>query len=196
MLRIAVVEDNMALLAVTLNALRVAGHLAQGAGSAEEFMDSIDPRSLDIAVIDLNLPGRDGIWLARQLRTVSPRVGIIMVTARVSLQDRTTGYGTGADIYISKPVETEELVAAVYSLGRRVWTAMAQEETLPPLPEALPPRLREIGNLLLQTGDAIKDIAGKMALHEGTVRKHIERLYRALGVNSRAELSSRFRANS
>lgn len=193
-LEIVVVEDNLALLAVTANALRFAGHSVRAVGSAEEFVSLIEPKSVDVAVVDLNLTGRDGIWLAQHLRAASPRVGIVMVTARVSLQDRMAGYGIGADIYLSKPVEAGELVAAVQSLGRRISSAPLVSETLQPLPAALPRRLQEIGDLLLNTGCAIKDIASRLGIHEGTVRKHIERLYRAVGVNSRAELSNRFRS--
>lgn len=193
-LEIVVVEDNAALLAVTLNALRLAGHSVRGVESAEEFVAGINLQSLDVAVIDLNLGGRDGIWLTQQIRAARPRVGIVMATARVSLQDRLAGYGIGADIYLPKPVEPGELVAAVQSLGRRLLRTTVAEPTLEPLPAVLPRRLREIGGLLLNTGCAIKDIAARLGIHEGTVRKHIERLYRAVGVNSRAELTNRFRA--
>ncbi len=193
-LEIVVVEDNVALLAVTANALRLAGHSVREVGSAEEFLSVVAPDSVDVAIIDLNLTGRDGIWLAQRLREMAPKVGIVMVTARVSLQDRMTGYGIGADIYLPKPVETGELVAAVQSLGRRLLSVPVPDVALERLPAGLPPRLREIGDLLLNTGYAIKDIATRLDLHEGTVRKHIERLYRAVGVNSRAELSNRFRA--
>ena len=189
-----VVEDNEALRVVTAIALRAGGHNVRAVCSAEEFGALIKPESVHVAVIDLNLTGRDGIWLAQNLRAASPRVGIVMVTARVSLQDRMTGYGMGADIYLAKPVETGELVAAVEALGRRVQSAPSLSETPQPLPVALPRRLHEIGDLLLNTGCAIKDIAGHLGIHEGTVRKHIERLYRAVGVNSRAELSNRFRS--
>jgi DNA-binding NarL/FixJ family response regulator len=192
-LEIVVVEDNAALLAVTLNALRLPGNSVRGVESAEEFLAGINLQSVDVAVIDLNLGGRDGIWLAQQLREACPRVGIVMATARVSLQDRLAGYEMGADIYLLKPVEPGELVAAVQALGRRLSSAVSGQTTLQPLPAALPRRLREIAGLLLNTGCAIKDISSRLGLHEGTVRKHIERLYRAVGVNSRAELSNRFR---
>jgi DNA-binding NarL/FixJ family response regulator len=192
-LEIVVVEDNAALLAVTLHTLRLAGHRVRGVESAEEFLAGINPQSVDVAVIDLNLGGRDGIWLAQQLRAACPRVGIVMATARVTLQERLAGYEIGADIYLPKPVEPRELVAAVQALGRRLGSAASGEATLEPLPAALPRRLREIAGLLLNTGCAIKDISARLGLHEGTVRKHIERLYRAVGVNSRAELSNRFR---
>ena len=193
-LKIIVVEDNAALLAVTIDALEQTGHCLRGVGSAEEFFRLPDYTSVDVAVIDLNLPGEDGLSLAKRFRAVSPRAGIIMVTARTTLHDRMVGYETGADIYLSKPVQLGELVSAVNALGRRVNRA-SQVVELPSLPTDLPPRLMEIGRLLISTSLANKEIAESLSIHEGTVRKHIERLYRALDVNSRAELSTRFRAD-
>lgn len=193
-LKIIIVEDNAALLAVTLAALEQTGHYLRGVGSAEEFFLLPDHATVDVAVIDLNLPGEDGLSLAKRLRTSSPQAGIIMATARTTLQDRMAGYETGADIYLPKPVQLGELVSAVNALGRRVSRA-PQVVDLPSLPADLPPRLVEIARLLISTGLANKEIAESLSIHEGTARKHIERLYRTLGVNSRAELSTRFRAN-
>ncbi|RFC46137.1 MAG: hypothetical protein DVB28_000141 [Verrucomicrobia bacterium] len=194
-LKIVVVEDNAALRSVMLETLQQGGHQATGVESTEEFLSLVDPGTLDVVIIDLNLPGKDGIFLAEHVRAGAPRMGIVMVTARVTLQDRVIGYGTGADLYLSKPIHPEELVAAVESLARRLRdTAPSGGEALQPLPGDLPPRLKEIGIMLINTGRAIKEIAEHLGIHEGTVRKHIERLYRSLGINSRAELSSRYRA--
>jgi DNA-binding NarL/FixJ family response regulator len=193
-LEIIVVEDNAALLAVTIDALEQTGHRLRGVGSAEEFFQLPDYTSVDVAVIDLNLPGEDGLSLAKRFRAASPQAGIIMVTARTALHDRMVGYETGADIYLPKPVQLGELVSAVNALGRRISRAPHVVE-LPSLPADLPPRLMEIARLLMSTGLANKEIAESLSIHEGTVRKHIERLYRALDVNSRAELSTRFRAD-
>jgi DNA-binding NarL/FixJ family response regulator len=195
-LKIIVVEDNAALLAVTLAALAQTGHHLRGVGSTDEFFQLPDYVTADVAIIDLNLPGEDGICLAKRFRAISPKAGIIMVTARTTLHDRMVGYETGADIYLPKPVQLGELVSAVNALGRRISHApVAVDGGLSPLPADLTPRLLEIGRLLLGTALGNKEIAEQLALHEGTVRKHIERLYRALGVNSRAELSSRFKAD-
>jgi DNA-binding response OmpR family regulator len=71
-------------------------------------------------VIDLNLPGEDGISLASRLRRTHPSVGIIMVTARNQVQDSVDGYNSGADIYLTKPLDQAELLSAVNALGRRV----------------------------------------------------------------------------
>lgn len=74
----------------------------------------------DIAIVDLNLPGEDGLLLSRRLRSAHPALGLIMVTARSLPQDKRAGYDSGADIYIAKPVSLEELAAAIAALGRRV----------------------------------------------------------------------------
>lgn len=195
-LMIAVVEDNEALLSVTLDALQKAGNQICGFASAEAFLMRPSYVAVDVVIIDINLPGEDGFILAKRFRATSPQAGIIMVTARTTLNDRMIGYETGADIYLPKPVYLEELVSAVNALGRRIRSTFAAvDDGLSSLPQDLPPRLLQIAQLLLSTAMNNREIAGLLGLHEGTVRKHIERLYRMLSVNSRAELSILFRAN-
>lgn len=74
----------------------------------------------DIAVLDLNLPGEDGLSLARRLRHVQPGIGIIMVTARHTLAHKLAGYENGADVYLNKPTAPEELCATVKALAQRL----------------------------------------------------------------------------
>jgi len=74
----------------------------------------------DVAVLDLNLPGEDGLALAKRLRVVQPTLGIIMMTARREREDRLQGYQHGADVYLSKPVDADELALAVQALARRI----------------------------------------------------------------------------
>jgi DNA-binding response OmpR family regulator len=71
-------------------------------------------------VIDLNLPGEDGISLARRMRAAQPSIGIIMLTARSESADKLAGYQSGADIYLTKPTSVEELDAAIWALARRI----------------------------------------------------------------------------
>ena len=122
-LNIVVVEDHDFLREITLDALRSKGYFVHGVDCAEALDDL--PCRPDLLVVDLNLPGEDGISLARRLRQAQPGIGIIMLTARDSLADRVTGYDSGADIYLIKPCALEELVAAVHSLGRRLQPAAA-----------------------------------------------------------------------
>lgn len=118
-LNIVVVEDHENLRGLIVQALTERGHAARGLGSAEELQDLGDKGCVDVFLLDLNLPGEDGLSLSRRLRAAFPLVGIIMATARADVKDRVAGYDFGADLYLSKPFEVEELVAAVSALGRR-----------------------------------------------------------------------------
>ncbi|MDD4929573.1 MAG: response regulator transcription factor [Gallionella sp.] len=119
-LNIIVVEDHDLLRQVTVETLRHYGHQVVGLGCAEELDDVAGGAPADIFILDINLPGEDGISLARRIRRANPEVGIIMVTSLSQSQDKVLGFDAGADIYLSKPVETLELLAAVNALARRV----------------------------------------------------------------------------
>jgi DNA-binding response OmpR family regulator len=119
-LNIIVVEDHDALREVTVEALRGMGHTVTGVDCAEKLDDECAGLTPDLLVIDLNLPGEDGISLARRIRNAQPEAGIIMVTARSQLADKLTGYESGADLYLTKPTSPEELGAAVQALARRI----------------------------------------------------------------------------
>lgn len=119
-LAIAVIEDNADLNALLVQSLRAAGYGSHGVASVEAFERSILSRPPDLFILDLNLPGEDGISFARRLREARPQVGIIMLTARDAVDDRSRGYETGADIYLTKPSSIDELLGAVASLARRL----------------------------------------------------------------------------
>ncbi|KAA6185106.1 response regulator transcription factor [Thiohalocapsa marina] len=120
-LHIALVEDHDALRLVTADILAQAGHRVTALGCAEEldelaFADGV----IDLFILDLNLPGEDGISLSQRLRQTHPSVGIIMLTARNADEQMAQGYASGADIYLAKPQAPETLLAAVASLARRL----------------------------------------------------------------------------
>ena len=119
-LNIVVLEDHDVLREVTVEALRAMGHDARGAGCAEALDDELAGFRADLLVLDLGLPGEDGISLARRIRAAQPDMGIIMVTARHHRQDVLVGYASGADIYLTKPTSPEELGAAIRALSRRM----------------------------------------------------------------------------
>jgi DNA-binding response OmpR family regulator len=119
-LNIMVVEDHDALRDVTVETLAQRGHNVRGVDSAEALSDEPGLFHIDLLVIDLNLPGEDGISLAARIRAAQPDIGIIMVTARNQARDRMAGYDNGADIYLTKPTSADELVAAVRALTRRI----------------------------------------------------------------------------
>ena len=117
-LNILVVEDNHELRDTLVQVLRDEGHQVTGVVCAEDVADH--PGSVDMMLIDLNLPGEDGLSLARRVRQVQPGMGLIMVTARGLPEDKKRGYDSGADIYLAKPVSFQELCGAVSALARRI----------------------------------------------------------------------------
>ena len=118
-LNIVVVEDHDDLRELTCMALSHRGHQVVGLSCAEELEDEAGGGPVDVFVIDLNLPGEDGISLAKRLRHVYPLVGIVMLTARSQNKDKVLGYESGADLYMTKPVNIDELCAAMQSFARR-----------------------------------------------------------------------------
>jgi DNA-binding response OmpR family regulator len=130
MLNVAVIEDNDELRDIMVDTLRDGGYRAIGMDSAEAMVDQTSDEPIDILVVDVNLPGEDGFSLTRRLRAVQPQTGIIMVTGRNRDTDRKTGFEGGADIFLTKPVSTDELNAAVASLQRRLGVGTAPASRL------------------------------------------------------------------
>jgi DNA-binding response OmpR family regulator len=118
-LSVVVVEDHDDLRDITCAALRSSGHRVVGLGCAEDLGEVTGGLMVDVFLLDLNLPGEDGISLSKRLRQVYPEVGIVMLTARTRVADKVQGYESGADVYLVKPVELEELCAAVNTFARK-----------------------------------------------------------------------------
>ena len=129
LLNIAVVEDHDALREIMVEVLRTQGHHVQGLDCAEALDDSLIRSRIDLLISDLNLPGADGYSLTRRFRTAHPLAGIIMVTARNDVSDKVEGYAVGTDIYLAKPVSSEELVAAVNTVARRLQAQRMQGQS-------------------------------------------------------------------
>lgn len=119
-LNILVVEDHDDLREVTVAALNGMGYNVKGIDCAEDIDEMLGRFRPDVFLLDLGLPGEDGLSLARRLRAAQPGVGLIMVTARDQARDTLQGYNAGADIYVTKPTSPEELNAAIRALGRRL----------------------------------------------------------------------------
>jgi len=119
-LKILVVEDNDALREAMLAFLQQQGHYVRGVPMAEDIDDVTGGFVPNVYVIDLNLPDEDGLSLTRRLRMAHPNVGIVITTARSQIGDKVMGYESGADLYLTKPVDSRELVAGVTALGKRL----------------------------------------------------------------------------
>jgi DNA-binding response OmpR family regulator len=117
---IIVVEDNEMLREELVLFLSEEGFDVRGVDTGDELSRAIRERPADILILDLNLPGEDGIAITRRLRGALPDIGIIILSARVRSTDRLEGYATGADVYLTKPTRPDELVAVVRNLFRRI----------------------------------------------------------------------------
>jgi two-component system OmpR family response regulator len=119
-LRIVIVEDNDELCAILVAGLRHFKHEVRGVGDGRALDAALREAPADVVILDIGLPGEDGIEIARRLRQ-GCNCGIVMLTARGRVDDRVLSYGIGADLYFVKPVDMRELDAALRSLGRRMF---------------------------------------------------------------------------
>lgn len=117
---VIVVEDNEILREEMVLFLSEDGFDVRGVYSGEELNKVIEERPADLLILDLNLPGEDGISITRRIRSALPSVGIVILSARVRSTDRQEGYATGADVYLTKPARPEELAAVLRNLFGRI----------------------------------------------------------------------------
>ena len=118
MVNAILVEDDLDLRASLVDALSTAGHDVVGVGSAIELYQRLAVSQFDAAILDVNLPHYDGLSIASYLSEKTD-MAIVMITGRGASEDRVKGYLSGADLYLVKPVDCEELSAALDSLVRK-----------------------------------------------------------------------------
>lgn len=119
-LKIVVVEDYDTLRRAICNELTQEGHSVTGLAMAEDVDDGVLGSVPDLYIIDLNLPGEDGLSLVKRIRASQPDVGIVIASARSTVLDRVDGYGGGANIFLTKPIDSDELKAIIDSFGQRL----------------------------------------------------------------------------
>lgn len=130
MKRILVVEDEDAIREFVVINLQRAGYDVVEANSGEAALQKYEENhgEFDVAILDIMMPGIDGLTVCKELRKKSGNLGIIMLTAKTQEMDKVTGLMLGADDYVTKPFSPSELVARADSLYRRVAIAEMREE--------------------------------------------------------------------
>lgn len=166
-LNIILVEDHNALRRVTASVLMQEGHQVISLTCAEELEDLAGARSADLFIIDINLPGENGLSLAKRLRSVHPQVGIIMLTGRGQTKDMLDGYESGADLYLIKPVDPQVLLSAIASLSRRI---------KPPMPATTAMSVDTLGLVLRGQNREVPLTALEVRLLTGLARAPGQRL--------------------
>jgi DNA-binding response OmpR family regulator len=127
MSNILIAEDDPDIADLVAHHLRKAGHLTEVISSGSEALSRVRASTPDVLILDLMLPGMDGLDICRALRADSrtANVNIIMLTARGDETDRIVGLEVGADDYVSKPFSPKELVARVGAVQRRAVRSIA-----------------------------------------------------------------------
>jgi DNA-binding response OmpR family regulator len=118
-MRLLVVEDDRGLAAALDNGLAAHGFAVDRAPSAERALDLLRINPYELVVLDLALPGMDGMALLRTLRDRDDSTPVLILTARREITDRVEGLNAGADDYVQKPFAFPELIARIHALLRR-----------------------------------------------------------------------------
>lgn len=121
--RLLIVEDDPVSRATLAAYMQREGYDVTEAESGEAMEAHLATRHVDLVLLDITLPGRDGLTLLRELRARDEALGIIMVTAKTDTVDRVVGLELGADDYVAKPYERRELLARVRNVLRRLMVA-------------------------------------------------------------------------
>lgn len=202
--RVAIIEDNAALRQTFSNWLAHEDGLSLVGAfeNAERAMAELPTMKPDVALVDINLPGADGIECVRQLKPKLPNTQFIMVTVYEDAQRIFRALAAGATGYLIKRATREELLAAIADVRRGGSPMSAQiarkvvqsfQQASAPEGEPLSPREREVLELLA-TGLLYKEIAGKLDCSVYTINAHVRQIYEKLQVHSRSQAVAKFRA--
>src|SRR5262245_28927745 len=118
-MRLLVIDDAPDIATLLLLAFHMDGYAVDTAASGEQALELAVINDYDAAILDLGLPDLDGLEVCRRLRADRPGLLILILTARVDVEQRVAGLDAGADDYLTKPFHYEELCARVRALLRR-----------------------------------------------------------------------------
>ncbi|MDD3346092.1 response regulator transcription factor [Oscillibacter sp.] len=118
-MRVLIVEDEVRLAATLQDLMELNGYTADVCHDGEAGLDNALSDIYDVILLDVMLPKLDGFSVLRQLRSAANATPVLMLTARSEVTDKVTGLDCGADYYLTKPFEPQELLACVRALSRR-----------------------------------------------------------------------------
>jgi len=127
---ILLVEDDLSLARALEVALGKQGYIVNTVGTGKAALHTIDTDSPDLVILDLGLPDIDGLTVLTQARSRHVDLPILLLTARAGLEDKVAGLDSGADDYLAKPFEINELFARLRVMERRLTTARTAEITV------------------------------------------------------------------
>ena len=208
-LRILIVEDHDDLADALRANLRSEGYQASVASDGRQALAMVRADPPDIVVLDLGIPGLDGLELLSRLRADGHWCPVLILSARDSDSDKVEGFRLGADDYVTKPFRTLELMARVDAMARRVVRERAAASVQPALAAPVPPaepdaslltpqqvmsacgltlRQAQVA-LLIAVGHSNPEIAGRLGISRFTARNHAEQIFTRLRVESRWQVA-------
>jgi DNA-binding response OmpR family regulator len=170
MAKILVVEDEKEMAETVAHVLRSEHHLVEVALSGDQAMDMLRVSQYELLILDLNLPGADGLEICKAIRHQKRPVSILMVTGRKTIEEKERGLDLGADDYLTKPFHLKELQARVRALLRRTPVDNSHLITVQDL--SLDPKQ----HILTRGGAVIKLLPTEFALLEFFMT-HLDRVY-------------------
>lgn len=199
---VSIVEDNEQLRGTLVRMIsRAEGYQCIGDyGTAEAALESIPQQQPNVVLMDINLPGMNGVECVRKLKQLSPGTQVVMLTAYEDTENIFNSLAAGASGYLLKRSKSAEILDAIQDvtkggspmtthIARKVvqsFQATAAAAVAVDPSEELSPREKEVLDLLSQ-GFMYKEIADKLAISFETVRTYIRRIYEKLHVRTRTE---------
>lgn len=203
-IKVAIIEDEPAVRGSLEGILkRAADCECVGAfGSGEEAVKGVPKLRPSVVLMDINLPGMDGVECVRQLSALLPNTFFLMLTVHEDPDSIFNSLAAGAAGYLLKPVRAAELLTAVKdvfaggapmtsNIARKVVQSFKRVPSNAPDTEKLSPRETEVLDFLVK-GYSYKEVVDAMKISYGTVHTHIERIYKKLHVQSRAQAVARY----
>jgi DNA-binding NarL/FixJ family response regulator len=201
--RILVIEDEPEMLRNMLTILKMEGYKTLSAENGRLGLEIAARERPDMILCDVMMPELDGYGVLEALRASEDTMAIpfLFLTARAEKQDLRTGMNLGADDYLTKPVDADDLLAAIETRfarhEERERVAQSQVEFEPDFSSARPLEslgltAREAEVLLwVAQGKSNGDVAGILGATEGTIKKHLEHIFEKLGVETRSAAALR-----
>ena len=125
--RILVVDDEPTFRKTLRKSLTAGGHSVEEACSGGDAADMLSHSAFQFVLLDLNMPGMGGMATCKTIRSINPRIGIVVLSVRDAEQDRVAALDAGADDYLTKPFGLRELIARLHAIHRRVQPESEEE---------------------------------------------------------------------
>jgi DNA-binding NarL/FixJ family response regulator len=195
--QLLLIDDDPNLILLVKDYLEFRGYAVNTAGNGREALDMLDASSPDMIICDVMMPEMDGYAFVKQVRENPDTewIPILFLSAKGQSQDRVKGLNTGADVYMVKPFEPEELVAQVESSLKQASRLTKQQMKsnggptiqVPFDVELTPTELRVVQ--FVARGMANREIADELQVSQRTIESHVSNMLGKTGLHNRTELA-------